>query len=173
LRWGGNLDGQEGPRGLIGHGQPADPLAGGQGHVLDGVDLPDLVGMDGLGDHRGDRTAAPRSMDSGADEGALEGPDRREVAPGRVPAELEADQPGAPAGMVALQVTGDPEQLPDPRGDRTTTRAIVGGQVRAIAAAGQPPDVSDRGVGDRQVGGDPGQELALLMTSHDLLTERD
>jgi hypothetical protein len=129
--------------------------------------------MDGLGDHHGGRAAVPRSMDSGADEGGLESPNRREVAPGRVPTELEPDQPGAPAGMVALQIAGDPEQFLDPRGDRTTTGAIVGGQALAIVSAGQPPDVSDRAVGDRQIGGDPGQGLALLMTSHDLLTERD
>jgi hypothetical protein len=36
--------------------------------MLDGVDLPDLVGMDRLGDHHGDGTAAPGSMDSRSDE---------------------------------------------------------------------------------------------------------
>src|SRR5689334_15674055 len=125
LRWGGNLGGQDRPRGLIGHGQPADPLAGGQGDILDGVDLPDLVGMDGLGDDRGAGAAAPRPMDPGPDEGALETSDRREAGPGRVSAELESDQPGAPGGMVALQIAGDPEQFLDPGGDRTTAGAIV------------------------------------------------
>jgi hypothetical protein len=108
-RWGGNLGGQEGARDLIGHRQPANALAGSQRHILDGVDLPDLVGMDRLGDHSGGRTAAPGPMDSGPDEGALETSDRREPALGRVLAELESDQAGAPGGMVALEITGDLE----------------------------------------------------------------
>ena len=170
---GGNLGGQDGPRGLIGHRQPADALAGGQRHVLDGVDLPDLVGLDRLGDHDGDRAAAPRPMDSGPDEGELETSDRGEAALGRVLAELESDQPGAPGRVFALEIAGDLEQFLDSRGDRTTTGAIVGSQSLAVVSAEQPPDVPDRAIGDRQLGRDPGQGDALLMTSHDLLAERD
>lgn len=156
MRRGGNLDGQDRPRGLIGDGQPADPLAGGQGDLLDGVDLPDLVGMDGLGDDRGARATVPRPMDPGADEGALETSDRREAGPGGLSAELESDQPGAPGGMVALQIAGDPEQFLDPGGDRTTAGAIVGSEALAAVSAGSPQDVSDRAIGDRQIGRDPG-----------------
>jgi hypothetical protein len=153
---GGNLDGQDRPRDLIGDGQPADGPAGGQRDPLDGVDLPDLVGMDGRGDDRGAGAAAPRPVDPGADEGALETPDRRDVAPGRLSAELESDQAGAPGGMVALQVASDPEQLLGPGVDRTTAGSIVRGEALAVVSAGSPPDVSDRAIGDRQIGGDPG-----------------
>lgn len=154
--WGGNLGGQDRPRDLIGDGQPADVPAGGQGDPLDGVDLPDLVGMDGLGDDRGAGAAVPRPMDPGSDEGALETSDRRDVAPGGLSAELESDQAGAPGGMVSLQVAGDPEQFLDAGVDRTTAGAIVRSEALAVVSAGSPPDVSDRAIGDRQIGCDPG-----------------
>src|SRR4029077_16401251 len=109
--WGGNFGGQDGSRGLIGYRQPADALAGGQWHFLDGVDLPDLVGMDRLGDDDGGRAAAPRPMDSGADEGGLEASDRGDGALGRVLAELESDQPGAPGRVFALEIASEMEQL--------------------------------------------------------------
>jgi hypothetical protein len=171
--WGGNLGGQDGARDLIGHRQPADALAGGQGHILDSVDLPDLVGVDRLGDHHGGYAAVPRPMDSGPDEGALETSDRREAGLGRVLAELESDQAGAPGRVLALQLAGEVEQVLGSRGDRTTTGPIVGSQSLATVLAEQPPDVPNRAIRDRQIGRDPGQGGALLTTSHDLLTERD
>ncbi len=100
---GGNFGGQDGPRGFIGHRQPADALAGGQRHVLDGVDLPDLVGLDRLGDHDGGPAAAPRPIDSGPHEGELEASDRGQVPLVHVLAELEPDQPGAQAGWSRLR----------------------------------------------------------------------
>jgi hypothetical protein len=129
--------------------------------------------MDRLGDHSADRTAPPGPMDSSPDEGELETSDRGDAATVRVLAELESNQAGAPGGVVALELAGDLEQLLDSRGDRATTGAIVGSQALAIVSAVQPPDVPDRGIGDRQVGRDLGQGQALLMTAHDLLTERD
>jgi len=173
LRWGGNFGGQEGPRGLIGHGQPADPLAGGQRDILDGVDLPDLVGMDGLGDHRGDRSAAPRSMDPGSNERDLEAAHRGDASPMGVSAELESDQPGAPGGVLPLDLAGDPEQLTGARGDRAPLAAIVRSQSLEALAAVASPDLPDCAIGDGQVRGDLGQREALLMSADDLLTERD
>jgi len=148
-------------------------LAGGQGHILDGVDLPDLVGVDRLGDHHGGYAAVPRPMDSGPDEGALETSDRGEAVLVRVLAELESDQSGAPGRMFTLEITGDLEQILGSRRDRTTTGAIVGSQFLAMIAAAQPPDVPHRPIGDRQIGRDLGQREALLTTSHNFLTERD
>src|SRR5262249_52411554 len=127
-RWGGNLGGQDGPRDLIGDPQPADPLATGQGDILDGGDLPDLVGVDGLGDRRGSHAAAPRSLDSGPYEGGLETADRGDWAPGCVLAELKSNQAGAPARVLPLERAGELEQLLSLRGDRATTGAIVGSQ---------------------------------------------
>ena len=119
--WGGNFGGQNGPRGLIGYRQPADALAGGQRHKFDRVDLPDLVGMDRLGDRNGQHPAATRTIDSGADEGGLQTSNRGEATFGRVLAKLESDQPGTPGGMFPLEIAGEPEHFLDGRGNRTTT----------------------------------------------------
>jgi hypothetical protein len=102
-------------------------LAGGQGYVLDGVDLPDLVGMDRLGDHHGGCTAAPGPMDSRPDESDLEVSDRGDGRIMGVLAELQSDQPGTPGGMVPLEVAGDAEQLLGARRNRATQAAIVWG----------------------------------------------
>jgi hypothetical protein len=148
-------------------------LAGGQRHILDGVDLPDLVGMDRLGDHNGGRTAAPRPMDPGPDESDLEASHRGEGCLRGVVVELESDQPGAPGGMVPLEVAGDAEQLVGARGDGASLAAIVRGQSLETLSAVEPPDLPDRAIGDRQVRGDLSEREALLMTAHDLLTKRD
>src|SRR4051794_11612806 len=112
-------------------------------------------------------------MDPGADEGDLEAPHRGDGGALGVLAELRPDPPGAPGGMVALQLAGDAGQLAGARGDRAPPGARVRGQpLEAMSAVG-PPDLADRAIGDRQRGGDPGQRGALLMTAHDLLTERD
>jgi hypothetical protein len=129
--------------------------------------------MDGLGDHRGDRTAAPRSMDPGPDESDLEAAHRGDGGPMGVPAELESDQAGAPGGVLPLDLAGDPEQLTGARGDGAPLATIIRGQSLRTPAAVESPDLPDRAIGDGQVRGDPGQRGALLMTTHDLLTERD
>jgi hypothetical protein len=173
LRSGGNFGGQDGPRGLIGDGQPADPLAGGQRHIFDGVGLPDLVGMDGLGGHRGDQTATPRSMDPGSNESDWEAAYRGDGSPVGVRAELQSDQPCAPGGGLPLDLAGDPEQLTGARGDRAPPAAVVRGQSLKTPAAVESPDLPECAIGDGQVRGDLGQREALQMTAHDLLTERD
>jgi hypothetical protein len=131
------------------------------------------VGLDRLGDLDGGPAAPPRPIDSGPHEGELETSDRGEVPLVRVLAELEPDQAGAPGGVLALEITGDLEQLLDSRGNRAATGAIVGSQVLALMSTEQPPDVPDRAIGDGQLGRDLGQEQALLMTAHYLLAERD
>jgi hypothetical protein len=171
-RWGGNFGGQDGPRGLIGHRQPADALAGGQRHVLDGVDLPYLVGLDRLGDYDGGLAAAPRPIDPGPHESELKTSDRGQSPLVYVLAELEPDQPGAPGWVIAFEIAGDLEQLLDSRGNRATTGAIVGSQIVALASAKQPPDIPDRAIRDGQLGRDLGQGYALLTTTHNLLAER-
>ena len=131
------------------------------------------MGVDRLGDHHGGYAAVPRPMDSGPDEGALETSNRGEAGLGRVLAELESDQAGAPGRVLALQLAGELEQVLGSRGDRTTTGPIVGSQSLITVSAEQPPDFPNRVIRDRQIGRDPGQGGALLTTSHDLLTERD
>ena len=130
--------------------------------------------MDGLvWDHSSDGPAAPGPMDSGSDERDLEAAHRGDGSPLGVLAELESDQPGAPARMVPLELAGDAEQLPGARGDGAPQGSIVRGQSLQSPAAVESPDLPDRAVGDGQVRGDLGQRQALLMTAHDLLTERD
>jgi hypothetical protein len=129
--------------------------------------------MDGLGDHHGDRTAAPRSMDSGSNESDLEAAHRGDESPRGMLAELESDQPGAPGGVFPLDLAGDPEQLTGTRGDRASLATIVRGQSLKTPTAVESPDLPDRAIGDGQVRGDLGQRESLLMTAHDLLAERD
>jgi hypothetical protein len=131
------------------------------------------VGLVRLGDHDGGPAAAPRPIDSGPHEGELETSDRGDAPLVHVLAELEPDQPGAPGGVVAFEIAGDPEQFLDSRGNRATTRAIVGSQIFALMSAEQPPDVPDRAIGNGQLGRDPGQGHALLTTAYNLLAERD
>ena len=171
--WGGNVGGQEGAGGLVGHRQPADPLAGGQGDLLDGVDLPDLVGQGRPGGHDDGRTAPAGPVDPGADEGELEAPDGGERAALGVRAELQPDQSGTPGGVVPLQLASDAEEIDGARGDRAAQAAVIRHQAVGAVAAEEPPDVAGGAVGDRQLGRDPGQGDALLVTAHDLLTEGD
>ncbi len=131
------------------------------------------MGIDRLGDHNDGGAAPSRSIDSGPDEGELEGTDRGEVGIVGVVAELESDQPGTPGGVFPLEIAGDAEQLLDSRGDRATTGVIVGSQSVEAVSAVRPPDVADRAIGDREVDSDLGQGDALLTTLDDLLTERD
>jgi len=114
------------------------------------------MGMDRLGDRSGGRAAPPGPMDSRPDKGQLETADRGDAATVCVLAELESNQPGTPGGVFPLELAADLEQLLGSRGDRATTGAIVGSQVGAITSEGQPPDVPDRGIGDRQVSRDLG-----------------
>jgi hypothetical protein len=131
------------------------------------------VGLDRLGDHHDGPATAPRPIDSGPHEGDLETSDRGQAPLMHVVAELEPDQAGAPGGVVALEIAGDLEQFLDSRGNRATTGAIVGSQILARMLAEQPPDVPDRAIGDGQLSRDLGQGDALLMTTHNLLAERD
>jgi hypothetical protein len=112
-------------------------------------------------------------MDSGSDESDLEAAHRGDGSPLGVLAELESDQPGAPGGVVPLELAGDPEQLPSARGDGAPLAAIVRGQSLKTPLAVESPDLPDRAIGDGQVRGDLGQQQALLMTADDLLAERD
>jgi hypothetical protein len=112
-------------------------------------------------------------MDAGPDEGGLEAPDRGDGGAAGVLAELQADQAGAPSGMLPLELAGDPEQLPRGRRDRTAVAAIAGVESVEAMPAEQPPDLADGAVGDRQVDRDPGKRDTLLMAAHDLLAEGD
>lgn len=51
--------------------------------------------------------------------------------------------------------------------------AIVRGKSLQTPAAVESPDLPDRAIGDRQLGGNLSQRETLLMTANDLLAERD
>lgn len=112
-------------------------------------------------------------MDSGSNERDLEAAHGGDGSPMGVLAELESDQPGAPGGVLPLDLAGDSEQLTGARGDGAPLVAIIRGQSLQTPAAVESPDLPDRAIGDGQVRGDLGQREALLMTTHDLLTERN
>jgi hypothetical protein len=131
------------------------------------------MGLDRLGDDDDGSAASPRAVDAGLDEGDLEAPDRGDGGAAGVLLELQSDQARAPGGMLALEVAGDAEQLLSRRRDWAAVAAIAGGKSVEPMPAEQAPDLTDRAVGDRQVGRDLGQWDALLMASHDLLAERD
>jgi hypothetical protein len=105
--------------------------------------------LDRPGGHRGGHTAAPRSVDSGSNERDLEAAHRGDGSPMGVLAELESDQPGAPGGVLPLELAGDPEQLARTRGDGAPLAAIVRGESLRTPAAVEAPDLPDRAIGDR------------------------
>jgi hypothetical protein len=131
------------------------------------------VGLNRPGDDGGGLAAVPRAADAGPDEGDLEAADRGDGGAAGVLAELQPDQSRAPAGMLALELAGDAEQLAGGRRDRSAVATIAGVEAVEAIAAEQPPDLADGAVGDRQVGRDPGQWDTLLVAAHDLLAERD
>jgi hypothetical protein len=112
-------------------------------------------------------------MDAGPGESDLEAPDRGDRCAAGVLAELEPDQPGPPGGMLALEFAGDAEQLPGGRRDRSAVAGIARDEPVEAMATEQPPDLPGSAVGDRKILGDPSQWDTLLMTTYDLLAERD
>jgi len=132
------------------------------------------MGMERFGDHLSDRVAAPpRPIDPGPDEGALETSHRGESALGLVFAELDSDQTSAPTRVLALQIAGQGRELLGGSRDRTSTAAIVGRQSIQTGLAVAPPDLPNRAIRDREFGRDLSQRGALLMTTYNLVTERN
>jgi hypothetical protein len=132
------------------------------------------MGLERYGDNGcGRAAAAPRPIDSGSDEGALETSDRGKAALALALAELESDQAGAPGGVFALEIAGDGQQFPGSSRDGASTATIVGRQSIGTVSAVEPPDLPDRAVRDRELDRNLSQGQTLLMTSHDLLAERD
>jgi hypothetical protein len=77
--WGGKLGGQDGPRALVGDGQPTGLAAVGELGLLDGVGLPDLMDAARPDDRRSGWLFPPRPVDGGGAEVGLEGSDGRDM----------------------------------------------------------------------------------------------
>lgn len=89
---------------LVADAQPTDQLAAGQGHLVGGIDLPDVVRGAGAG-------PAPRAtgrgrLQAGAGEPALEGAHVRQGGAGEAAGEVDAQEAGAPAGVLLAQGEG-------------------------------------------------------------------
>src|SRR5271166_5653308 len=104
--WGGKRGGQQGPRGLVGEGQPTNALAAGQADSLLGIDLPDLMGHGGSGSRWGGRPWRSRAIDSSPAEGLLEGANRGHGLTRILLAQLDTNDPCPPRGVIPLQGAG-------------------------------------------------------------------
>src|SRR5262249_36340275 len=148
-------------------------LVVGQGDVLNGVDLPDFVGIHGLGNPLGPGAAAAWPMDPRPDESDLEASHGGDVAPAGVFVEGQPDQSGPPRGVGPVEVAGDAEHVLDAGGNGTACGAIPRRESLETLLEKEPPDVADGAIGDGKFGGDLGQRTALAMALDDLLTTGD
>jgi hypothetical protein len=133
----------------------------GQRDVLHRVDLPGRVRLGRPGDGDGRAPAPPGAIDAVSDEGDLEAADRRDVAAGMPPPELEADEAGAPGGMLSLQRAGIAQELKGRGRCGSPAGAVARGQALDAVPAVGPPDRTDRIIGEGEIGGDRGQWTPL------------
>jgi hypothetical protein len=169
--WGGKLGRQDGPRGLVGDGQPTGQPAVGQALLLHGVHLPDVVGPappawpPGLGPPRG-------AIDAGPAEPALEGPLRGHQPVRPAPLQDQADQDGAPGRVESLQPAGGPDHPRIAPRPEPTASAIGGAQSRLARIAIAAPELAHGAIRQPEVECDSTEGLALLMALNDDLTDR-
>ena len=169
--WGGKLADEQRPGGHVGDAQPTDLDAALEPLLLDGVDLPEVVGGVDLG--AGDSRAMGSS--GAVDARPLEGPlqdthrrDRRRVVGVE---QLDADPPGPPGGVGLLEPTGDFEESVGIPGRHAAAGPITDDEARLTAMAKRTPEVSDGRRGELEIDGDAGQGLAVTMASDDLLAD--
>lgn len=171
--WGGNLGGQHGPRGLVGDGQPTGVTAVGQRDVLHRIDLPGRVRL-GRPRNRDDQTPPPPgAIDAVADEGGLEAADGGDVAAGAPPPKLEANEAGAPGGMLSLQFAGIVEELKGLGRCGSPAGVVAKSQALDTVSAVGPPDRTDRIIGEGKLGGDRGQWTPLEEEPNDVVSDRE
>jgi hypothetical protein len=144
---------------LINEPQPAHLLAAGQADQLGGVHLPDVVRVRGAA-ALGAGAALGGGVQSGLSEPALQGTDAGQGRGGEVVAEQDADQGGAPGGVVATHLQGG---LMQRRGGSARLGPRVGGREvvrRPLTEAAQ--EAADGACGEAEFGGDGGGVLALV-----------
>jgi len=143
---------------LVHQAEPADPPAVGQRHALAGVHLPDLVrplGPAGVG--LGPAAARGRRQPLGA-EPALQGAGRRRGRGRRPVPQQDADERGAPGGVLASQ----PQGRRAGGGGRPGPAAVGGEQGVGGVAAQAAHEPAGGAQGQAEAGGDGGRVLAAL-----------
>jgi hypothetical protein len=93
---------QDGAAALVGDAEPADLAAVAQGHLVGGVDLPDLVGPPGAAGGAARSAARRGGRQAGGREPALQGALGGCLA-GVLAAQEDPNQAGPPAGVLAAQ----------------------------------------------------------------------
>jgi hypothetical protein len=170
---GGKLEVQQGAGGLVDDRQPAGQPPVAHPGLLDGVDLPDLVGACGPRGGGRLRLLGPlRGLESGGPEGQLERPRRGEVIQGdpELAGQFDADELGPPVGVERLEVTGAGH---DPAVSGAPAAAAVAGLQAVLAPESEgPPDLPDGVVGEAEVQGDAAEVMAVEAAADDLLSDR-
>jgi hypothetical protein len=110
---GENAGVQEGPGVFVGHAQPADQLAGTQGDLILGIDLPGLVRFFGAAVGTGPASGVRRRQLGGV-EPALQGARTGEGLSGKGLGQVESEVDGAPLGMELSQGEGVVAELGGP-----------------------------------------------------------
>ena len=111
-------------------------------------------------------------MDLGRSEGELEGPFRGEVGPGdpEFTGQLDTNQPGAPIGVMFLQVAGSGHDLVV--GGAPAAELIPRLQAVETSQLEGPPDLPYRVVRHAEFEGDLGEFLPVEATADDFLSDR-
>jgi len=156
--WGENPAVQHGAGALVDDPEPGDPGAAGQPLLVGGVDLPDVVRPGGPGPGGAGPPPGGRRGQAVAAEPALDRPLRGEPGRRAGPRQLDADPPGAPAGVEAAEVEGG---LPQRRVGRPGPAGAIARQQRGMgpvgsAAEGVADQIPGRARGQAELGGDLG-----------------
>ncbi|MGZ5980338.1 MAG: hypothetical protein ACXWO3_05185 [Isosphaeraceae bacterium] len=159
--WGGKRGGQQGPRGLVGEGQPTHALAAGQADSLLGIDLPDLMGHGGSGSRWGGRPWRSRAIDSSPAEGLLEGANRGHGLTRILLAQLDTNDPCPPRGVIPLQGAGGLEHCLGGRRVPTAAAGVVRVQRPCGVIAVPTAEATDGGVRQKELGGNLHEAQAL------------
>ena len=162
-RPGGKRGGQQGPRGLVGEGQPTNTLAAGQPDSLLGIDLPDLMGHGGSGSRWGGRPWRSRAIDSSPAEGLLEGANRGHGLTRILLAQLDTNDPCPPRGVIPLQGAGGLEQCLGGRRVPTAAAGVVRVQRPCGVIAVPTAEATDGGVRQKELGGNLHEAQALIV----------
>jgi hypothetical protein len=147
-------------------------MAIGQALLLHGVDLPDLMGRRPPAAVLRGRPHG-RAIDAGPTEPALQGPLRGQRAVGPLLLEWEADEDGAPGGMVTLQPAGGADQTGVAPRLGSAAAWVIRRQRVGSPVADATPELANRHEGDVKFLGDGSERVSLLAALDDRLTNRD
>ena len=173
--WGGKLGRQHRPGVRVDHRHPTDLLAGPEPLLLDGVDLPEVVGRIRPGRDGAWPLGPPGAVDSLLLEGALQRPYRGDRRGGEEPEEFEANPPGTPSRVFSLESTGSAEDIGlGPRHGSATGRVVDDQAVIPRVTEGTP-EIANGAVREVEIGGDLSEALAVEVSTDDVLArgERD